>query len=383
MMEIPVLDFDLAVERTEDGYFVRVLASPVGEAVAPFAAPLLAREVDQLWRLLLAPPAEGLQGAQQQSAIRQIGERLFRSLMTDHIHLCWEESQRLAYGQRARLRLRLHLQGVPEFADLPWEYLYDPQRKEFVALMPQTPLLRYADLKHHITPFRTPSPLRLLVVVANPGGRPLYDEEESWLSLLDTLDHLAAVGKLILERLFPPTVHELQRRLRQRQYHLLHFIGHGAYDGLAQDHLLLFEDEMGRARPVNSQHFGALLRDHYSMRLATVQACPTAEEQRINPFSGVANQLLRRGLPAALAIHQPLPSITALSFLNEFYRAIAEYDPVEMAVTGARRGLWVADQTPTWGAFRLYQRIAQGRLFAQPPPETEPPRRTFLALRRN
>jgi hypothetical protein len=382
-MDLAYFNFDLAVERTDDGYFTRVLASPAGEAVAPFQSPWSARQQAQFWPLLLAPANAGLRGAEQQTAIRQAGEQLFGALMTDRIRLCLDESLRLAYSERARLRWRLHLQGTPEFADLPWEYLYDPHRREFPALSVQTPLVRYVDLKHHIVPLRVPPPLRMLVITANPGGQTLYDEEESWLALVDTLDYLAAAGKLILERLVPPTVHELQRRLRRGHYQLLHFIGHGTYDGLAQDHQLLFEDEMGRTRPVNSQHFGALLRDHFSLRLVTVQACTSAQPVRVNPYLGVANQLLRRGLPAAIAIQQPLPPAVILPLLNETYRALADYEPVDAAVTQARRGLWLADQSPTWGALALFQRIPDGRLFVQPQPKAEPPRRSFLPLRRS
>ena len=39
-MDTHCLDFDLAVETTEDGDLVRVLASPAGEAVAAPAPPV-------------------------------------------------------------------------------------------------------------------------------------------------------------------------------------------------------------------------------------------------------------------------------------------------------------------------------------------------------
>ena len=382
MMEITLFDFDLAVEQTEDGYFVRVLASPAGEAVASFRDPFSRRELDELRQRLAAGRDEGLHGAERQSAIRRQGERLFQAVFTDNIRLCWEESLRLAYQQRARLRLRLNLLAVPEFVELPWEYLYDPQRREFLALTTSAPLVRFADLKQPIVPLKVAQPLRMLVVVANPGGRPLYDEDESWLRMVDALDYLAADGKLILERLVRPTVHELQRRLRRDQYHIFHFLGHGLYDGLAQDFLLLFEDEVWRARPVNSQHLGALLHDHFPLRLATFQSCSTAEVTRHNPYNGVALQMLRRGLPAAAAIHQPVATNTGLALLSAFYRAVADYVAVDQAITDARQALWNQGQDPAWGVMALFLRVADGRLFLQPPPPSEPPRRRHFALRR-
>jgi hypothetical protein len=365
-MDTHCFDFDLAVETTEDGDLVRVLASPAGEAVAAFETPYTVREQEQFWQLMATGDA-GLRGVERQHAIRQMGERLFQALFPSHIHLCFEESARLAYGQRVRLRIRLHLHGAPHVVDLPWEYLYNPRRQEFLALASHAPLVRYADLKQQIVPFTVTAPLRMLVVIANPGGQPLYDEDATWYAFVDKLDYLARGEKLVLERLMRPTVHELQRRLRRNQYHLLHFIGHGAYDGLAQDYLLLFEDEMGRTRPVNSQHLGALLHDHFPLRLVTVQACATAKPQRQNPYIGVAYQLMRRGLPAAVALHQPLPGTTALPFVDSLYRAIADLTPVDLAMTEARRAVWDAGQDPAWGAITLYLRVQESRLFKPAP----------------
>lgn len=376
-MERTFFNFDLALDRTDDGEFVRVTASPADEAVGPFQPPLSQREVTSFHQSLLTQS-----GTEAQQTIRQVGERLYRAIFTGNIRLCWDESLRLAYEQRAHLRLRLNVQAAPEYADLPWEYLYDPQRQEFAGLTPHTPLVRHVDLKQPVAPFRVEPPLRMLVVVANPGGQPLYDEEDVWLRLVDTLDHLAVERKLVLERLIPATVHELQRRLRNNQYHILHYIGHGVYDGLAQEHRLLFENEMGRTRPVNSQHLGALVHDHFALRLVTLQACPTAQPARQNPFIGVAQQLLRRGLPAAVAIHQPLPPAAHLPLADDFYRAVADLTPVDLALTEARRLRWITAQDPTWGEAALFLRITDGGLFVRPPESRPTQRRTFFSWRR-
>lgn len=381
-MDTNCLDFDVAVETTEDGDLVRVLASPAGEAVAAFEMPVTAREQEQFWQVMAAGDAD-LRGTERQQAIRQMGERLFNALFTSRIHLCLEESARLAYGERVRLRMRLHLHGAPHVLDLPWEYLYDPRRQEFLALASHAPLVRYVNLKQQIVPLAVTQPLRMLVIIANPGGQPLYDEDATWYTFVDQVDYLARGEKLVLERLMRPTVHELQRRLRRNQYQLLHFIGHGAYDGLAQDYLLLFEDEMGRTRPVNSQHLGALLHDHFPLRLVTVQACPTARAQRQNPYIGVAYQLMRRGLPAAVALHQPLPAATALPFLDFLYRSVADLTPIDLAVTDARRTVWDASQDPAWGAITLYLRVQESRLFKPAPEKGTQPRPRPLQIRRH
>lgn len=378
MMAITYLNFDLTVEQTEDGYFVRVLAAPAGEAVAPFQPTFTGRELAALHQSLAPREGQVRREARDDSAIRTAGERLFLALFSEHIRLTWDESLRLAYQQRSRLRLRLHVHALPEFTDLPWEYLYDPRQQEFLALSTQTPVVRFVDLRQPIVPLKVAQPLRMLVVIANPGGQPLYDEDAVWIALVDTLDHLAVDGKLILERLMRPTVHELQRRLRHNHYHILHIIGHGDYDPLAQEHLLLFEDEMGRTRPVNSQHLGSLARDHFPLRLVTLQACPTARFVVHNPYTGVARQLLRRGLPAAVALQQPLSPPALLYFADKFYQAIADYTPVDSALTEARRALWLNNGDPAWGRLSLDMRNPDGVLFVQPPAQNSPPPRKIF-----
>ena len=44
------------------------------------------------------------------------------------------------------LRVRLYLTDAPELAVLPWEYLYDPQREDFLFMTVETSLVRYIDL---------------------------------------------------------------------------------------------------------------------------------------------------------------------------------------------------------------------------------------------
>jgi hypothetical protein len=45
------------------------------------------------------------------------------------------------------------------------------------------------------------------------------------------------------------TLSELLRALRGDEYHVFHYIGHGAYDTTLGDGVLLFEDEDGKIEP--------------------------------------------------------------------------------------------------------------------------------------
>jgi len=250
---------------------------------------------------------------------------------------------------------------------LPWEYLFDPVRKEFMALSLQSPFFRYTNLMHQIMPLKVEPPLRLLVVVSSPGGYPVFDRDQAWFTILDQLDYLALEEKLVLERLAKPTLFDLQRRLREKEFHLLHFIGHGVSHPLTGESSLIFEDEMGRGRPVNGEHFGALLRDHFPLRLVTLTTSDEVRTPTANPFLTIASNLIRRGTPAVVATQSKLDAATTATFAQKFYSLIANFTPVDLAMSETRRALYGEQPNGAWGLPALFMRSPDGRLF-QPLP---------------
>ncbi len=364
LMTTNVHDFAIEIEKTEDGYFVHAYGNPFGEARDFFVPPFSPEELEQFTRLVADVTLENaaLKALQQQTA-REFGERLFRAIFRHNVLSSYHSSYQLAYQQRAQLRIRIQLPTTPEFMNLPWEYLYDPVRDEFLALSNHSPLVRYTNLMHRILPLPVETPLRMLVVIPSPDSYPTIHVERQWLNLLDTLDHLALVGKMKLERLQKPTLLDLQRRLRQGEFHILHFIGHARFDSQAQDGLLVFEDEMGRSRLVSGQHFGALLRDHYTLRLVSLNASAGTPVTTSNPYLAVATNLVQRALPAVVATQFATIPNAALAFANVFYSAIADRQPVDAAAIEARRAVQVEERGVAWGASTLIMRTPDGRLF--------------------
>lgn len=381
-MEINYLSVDVVIEQTEEGYFVRITHAPTGEAVAAFQAPFSASELERLHRLLTTGETFEANGEVQSATLQGWGERLFRALFPGPLYNIIQSSQRFAYQERARLRIRLAINHLPALAMLPWEYLFDPVRKEFVALSLQSPFFRYTNLMHQILPLKVEPPLRLLVVVSSPGGYPAFDREQAWFTILDKLDYLALEDKLVLERLNKPTLFDLQRRLREKEYHLLHFIGHGSSNPLTGESALIFEDEMGRGRPVNGEHLGALLRDHFPLRLVTLAAGDEVRTPTANPFLNIATNLIRRGAPAVVATQSKLDEATTATFAHKFYSLIADFTPVDLAMNETRRALFNEQPNGAWGLPALFMRSPDGRLFEalpvdrskMPQPDGQPPR---------
>jgi hypothetical protein len=372
------LGFDLLLENTEDGYRAGVLQSPAGEAWTSFTLPFQPREQHAFVQQLLADPGkDDRMRADQFLLARKVGGRLFDALFHGPLLPLWQESWRRAYNDRKTLHLRLRLGDSPELRALPWEYLYDPTRDEFLALSVHTPLSRFFERAHQVDPFPVDLPLRVLVVMAGPEGYPPLAIGREWRDLVDTVDYLAANRQVLFERLPRPTLLDLQRRLRQHQYHIVHFIGFSIYEPQTKDGVLIFEDEMGRGRPVSGQHLGTLLGDHYSLRLALISARNSARIPGIDPAAHVVEEIVRRGTPAAAFQPTKLLDRPSLAFVHDFYSALAKLGAVDVAMAEARRAVQLEEAGAGWGLPQLVSRVRDGKLFMLRPPPPAPAKPRF------
>ncbi len=376
------MHFDLSVYRADEEYFVRLLASPAGDTVELFVQPLLPRELEAFRRAVatLDIGDDSLLESNVQ-LVQDLGRRLFMALFPKSVGTMLQTSYRMAFEARAQLRIRLRFDEVPALAMLPWEFLYDPMRNEFPALSLHSPIIRYTDLMHHIPPLKVELPLRMLVVIAAPAGHPAVNKESIWHNILDKVDHLALDQRLRVEQLRKPTLHDLQRRLREGDCHILHLISYATYEEFTEDGVLILEDETGRARPVSGQHLGSLLRDHFPLRLVVLTSLEPQRVSRPNPQLAAGQSLIKRGLPAVVAIQSALDAHSTGVFAQQFYTQVAEFVPIDLALTETRRALEATSASAAWGLPALLTRIPDATLFVDPATVVQGPTTTSGRLR--
>jgi hypothetical protein len=358
-------DFEVALEETDEGCLCRVREAPAGQIAAYCTIPVVPRELERLGEMLANAPAQG-DGANRMLAdrLRGWGEQLFDGLFQADILACLRASQNAVADTPRTMHLRLDLTGAPQLLRLPWEFLYDREWGRYLALSMQTPFSRYTGMMHKLLPHVSAPPLRALVVIASPNGYPAFDVQRGWLGLLDKVDHLARDRKITFEWLQKPTLLDLQRRLRQGEYSILHFIGHSAFDRQTGEGSLIFEDEMGGPRIVTGQHLGAMLRDHYTLRLVVLTgAGGVAVHPTSSAYLPVAQHLVRRGMGAVIAQYFPWPIHQSLEFLDRFYTLIGDQEPVDVATAKARLVVRGEPDEIWWAAPILTMRVADGLLF--------------------
>lgn len=365
MERLKYLDFDLLIERVDDRYRARVLQSPAGQASAEFALPFSDVEIENLM-LRVGRNRRGVRRIEspEMEAAKQFGGKLFDTVFAGEVRGALRSSVDTANREGAGLRVRLRLADAPELVDLPWEFLYNASLNRFLALSNKTPLVRYIELPETPRPLKIAPPLRVLVMISAPGDYEALDVEKEWQKLKDALRDLTANNSVTLERLDTATLGALRRQLRQKEYHVLHFIGHGGFDAQTQDGLLILEDEQGRGRRTSGQYLATVLTDHDSMRLVVLNACEGARTARNDPFAGVAQSLVQQGIPAVIAMQFEITDEASITFTHEFYAAISDGYPVDAALGGARSAIFTDVNDLEWGTPVLYLRAPDGMIFA-------------------
>ncbi|PYU57967.1 MAG: hypothetical protein DMG55_18190 [Acidobacteria bacterium] len=357
-------DFDLQIEPAGEKFRVRLLNAPTGQATTEFVPPFTEIEVanflsriGQVRRTMRRVDAPELQAA------KEFGGKLFGAIFSGEMIAQLRGSMEQASDKDHGLRIRLRLTDVPSLADLPWEFLYDANQNHFLTTSTETPVVRFLDLPQRIAPLRVALPLRVLVMIASPRNLKRLDTEGEWARLQESLGDLVSAGQLVIERLPAATLDALRLRARGAPFHVFHFIGHGGFDEAAQDGVLQFEDESGMSYPVRGEMLGMQLHDHRSLRLAVLNACEGARSSRQDPFSGVAQSLLQQRVPAVIAMQFEISDAAAKVFALEFYRAVAEGNPVDAAVCESRKALFKEEFGQEWATPVLYMRSQEGQLF--------------------
>jgi hypothetical protein len=384
MATFEYLDFEVAVSSAEAGQFaVTVLRSPAGEARGLLAWPWsTAQSAGLLADFSLA--AAGVGSAAESSAAQAFGAELFQRLFAGEVGYCYQASKATTRMQGKGLRLKLRIEP-PALLSIPWELLYDPHHAEFIALSRQTPLVRYLAVLQPIPPLTAGGPLQILGMAASPAELPPLDLAAEQARLAEALAPLHHQGKAELVWASGPRWRDLHGAAQSGQWRVIHFIGHAGYDAEAGEGVLLLEDDARRLRPLRAMELARLLDDQPRLRLVVLNACEGTRGDDEQAFSSLATALVRRGLPAVVAMQFPMTDATAVEFSRSFYSALAAGLPIDTAISGARQALSVSQpQTLAWAAPVLYLRAADGRLWLpaepaqamQPTAPPPPPKRT-------
>lgn len=357
-------NFDLHITRSRGHFVARVQSSPAGQATTEFELPFSPDAIENFVLHLLGPDARvrSLGGASRDRA-RDFGSELHHSLFTGEVQTSFRRSVDAVSREGKGLRLRLHVDDDPDLNRIPWEFLYSQGLGRFVGLSNLTPIVRYVDVGVSPLELRTRPPIRILTVLSEPSDVPPLQVRREAALLQEATADLVRRGALEVHRLPAATLPVLQQQLRRNAFHILHFLGHGYFDERLGEGQLVFEDDEGRARMVSGADLGMMVHDHSSLRMVVLNSCDGARVQAGRTLGGVAQSLMRQGMPAVVAMQFPVSDDAALIFSHELYEAIADGYPVDAAVSEARKSIYAETGGVEWATPVLHLRAQDGRLF--------------------
>ena len=256
------------------------------------------------------------------------------------------------------LRISLRL-TPPELAALPWEALYDQEGRFFLSTSEKTSLTRYIELAEPIA-LKIAPPIKVLALI--PSGSNLKVETEEKI-ITDALKKLGTVQIRILKD--KVTRKAISEALAQERYHILHFIGHGTFKS-GQGYLLINSKENGEDQ-ISAEDFADFFRSYPSLKLVVLNSCQGAEVSSTQNLTGMAPQLVARGIPAVVAMQYPISDDAALVFAEEFYLKLCSgwsRGQVETAVSHARNRIHMDIKEPmAFATPVLFMRSPTGMIF--------------------
>jgi len=269
--------------------------------------------------------------------LRTDGERLFAALIAD---APLREAWAIARGQYPQRRVRLRLDTTaPELHALPWELLHDG--KTWLSADAATPFSRYLPSDAPWGGLVTARPIRILAVIANPADLVHYN-----LAPLDVAAERAlladALGDLVpahfdLEYLDAPVTLERLERTLASGPHVLHFVGHGAFNARRQEAALYLQDADGNAQIVTDAQLCDMLRRQGTLpSLVFLAACQSAERSTVDAFVGLAPRLVQASVPAVVAMQDRVAMAATQKLTPVFYEELARHGEVDHALNAAR-----------------------------------------------
>jgi hypothetical protein len=303
--------------------------------------------------------------------VQHFGSQLFEALIHNEVRSVYDMSRQATTtnGQGLRVKLRVN---APDLATIPWELLYDPRQGEFVALSRYTPVVRYLELPLPEPELAVTAPLRILGVVASPTDVESLDVEREKARLEDAIRELRDNGLAELIWLEGQTWRDVQVAMQGGPWHIFHFVGHASADDETVEGFLLLADDYGDSAPLSATQLGRLLGDQHTLRLAVLNACQGAQGHEGDIFSSIASVLVRRGLPAVLAMQYEISDEAAIEFTTSFYQALVANLPIDAAVSEARKAISLAiTGSLEWGTPALFMRAPDGIIWKVDKEETD------------
>jgi len=288
-----------------------------------------------------------------------LGDVLYDALFPSAIRGLFQDavdSVRRDKNDNRRLRVCISVDQRSEVVSWPLEFLRSAETDFLATNSKLVTLSRRIEFEHsRHEPEREEPPLKVLVVISRPTGfggvmSKAVEDITKWaatesppdapgqprinIKLLGLTEDFESSSSIELINK-PSTYQNFQEIVSDWAPHIIHFMGHGRVDeGEACGQLALIADS-GEEDWCSADDFQKL----FSRRcpsLVVLQACESAMPATGSGFMSLAAHLVRRNVPAVVAMQFEIRNDCATDFATGFYRALADGMEIDAAVQRGR-----------------------------------------------
>ena len=372
----------ICFEALTDGVYPVKVRAPSGYGRGHFELPFDAGELRAVKCRQRTRPRDLLstdkQGRSTSTADlwRTHGKRLFEALFRNRVAALYHHGR----GETDRdpgLGLRIVLAFAPEpdasaeLAALPWELLYDPDRRQYLALDRQAPVVRRFEVGFVAPPAARSEPFRVLLAAANPPSSARLQLDREIEHIERALAPLPGVETASLPQ---ATASELRAALTPGRTAVVHFLGHGAASWDRDAFGLWLFAKVGGDNRVLGPDLGEVFRG-VGLRAAVLNACDTGvvpSGPGHDPLDGAASALAAAGLPVVIGMQSRIEDRAAVAFSQTLYRELARGQPAEAAVVEGRLAL-KAEKLEDWWTPVLFVSPSAEAPLPEPPDRSAAP----------
>ena len=269
--------------------------------------------------------------------LKGLGNELYQALFPNDINAQFKSTFAAAQENNQSVRLRLIFES-PQLASLPWEFLYYKRTNTFLGNDTRTVLSRYIDVPLQKRDIKAATlPLKVLLVISTPTDLATLDATGEENLIREALGEHIEHGRIELDVLQAATTRNIRQKLREKTYNVFHFIGHGDFESNKGYIALLDED--GKAKLLDDENFANFFLGNNNLGLIILNCCRSATVSANQAFAGTVSNLVRRGIPAVVAMQYTIFDNTAKLFADEFYKTLALGYPVDTAIQSTRNAI--------------------------------------------
>ena len=358
-MTSKMYDVIIEVEPSADGYIIRAESLVGGEAGPIHMTRPEAEDMLLLGRHLAIGQIEDIDQAMA------VGVRLYEFIFRDSVRDLYQRTLVVAIEHSAGVRLIFKFGRSLELQEIPWELLHNGE--SFLAVKPQTSIVRYLMQPNPINSLQIKPPIRILFTTACPKDQDVLDLAKEERSIRLAFGNLKGKVDLTVERhvSFERLVNLFTyARHSEQPFHLWHHCGHGGLIGDTDKYfVLVLENAQHQSQYVTVPQLRNLLQAFPELRMVAMNICHGAAPV------GLAPALAALNVPAVIGFRGRVPDATSLEFVRCFYPAL-EHEDVDVALGLARMRLAASDPLSLdWALPVLFLRTTDAVLFSNTPAE--------------